>query len=206
MVPARCDFSLVGDRRRAHDARMSDSTLPAPCFVERVPDGDDRPRRVCVDCGFVDYDRPRVIVGALVTHADRVLLCRRAIEPRRGFWTLPAGHLEPHEAATCGAIREAYEEATARIEIDGLLGVYSEPEHSQVEIVYRAHLAEAAFAAGPESLEVALFRLEELPWEELAFPADASALRDVAASASDGVALGASGAPLGGRAQLRTVA
>ena len=177
---------------------MPASILLAPRFVEHVPDGDDKPRRVCVGCGFVDYDRPRVVVGAVVTVASRVLLCRRAIEPRRGFWTLPAGHLESREAAVDGAIREAFEEARARIEIDGLLGVYSDPEHSQVEIVYRAHLLEPGFAAGPESLEVALFRLDELPWEELAFPADAVALRDAASGASDRAALAADGAPLGG--------
>src|SRR5262249_11856335 len=121
---------------------------------------------------------------------------RRAIAPQRGRWTLPAGHLESGESAVDGAKREALEEAGARIDIGPVLGVYSEPEHSQVAIVYCAHLAEKHFAPGPESLEVGLFGFEDIPWQDLAFPADAAALRDFVA-APDRVLPAAAGAAAG---------
>ncbi|MCC7276448.1 MAG: NUDIX domain-containing protein, partial [Alphaproteobacteria bacterium] len=101
---------------------------------------------------------------------DRILLCRRAIHPRRDFWTLPAGYMEMNETSAEGAMREAWEEAQARIAIDGLLAVYDIPRIGQVQLIYRARLVEPAFAAGPESLEVRLFDWEEIPWNELAFP------------------------------------
>ena len=141
-----------------------------PSFVQRVPEGDDRPRRVCSDCGFVDYENPRVVVGSVVAWQDRVLLCRRAIAPRRGFWTLPAGFLELHESAAEGARREAWEEARAEIEIDQLLAVYSIPRISQIQLIFRARLAAPEFAAGPETLELDLFRWPDIPWQEIAFP------------------------------------
>jgi ADP-ribose pyrophosphatase YjhB (NUDIX family) len=137
----------------------------------RVPEGDDRPRLVCPECTYVVYENPKVVVGSVVLAEDgRVLLCRRAIEPRRGFWTLPAGYLELGESPEEGARREAREEACAHIELEGLLAVYSVPRISQVQLMYRARLAEPAIAAGPESLEVGLFGWEEIPWDELAFP------------------------------------
>ncbi len=101
---------------------------------------------------------------------DQFLLCRRAIEPRRGFWTMPAGYLELNEATQAGAMREAWEEARARITIDGLLAIYDVPRLSQVQILYRAHLTAPEFAPGEESLEVRLFGWAEIPWPELAFP------------------------------------
>lgn len=149
---------------------MTDDPHYPPNFSRRTPDGDNRPRLVCDSCGFVSYDNPKVVVGSVCTHGDRVLLCRRAIEPRLGFWTLPAGYLEVHETTMAGAIREAEEEACARIEIDGLLAVYNIPRISQVQVIYRARLLSPAVAAGPESLEVGLFRWEEVPWDDLAFP------------------------------------
>jgi ADP-ribose pyrophosphatase YjhB (NUDIX family) len=143
--------------------------LPGPS-VRRIPEGDNRERLVCPDCGFISYENPKIVVGSVVVHEDRVLLCRRAIDPRRGYWTLPAGYLEQNEAASDGARREAREEAMAEIAIDGLLAVYSIPRISQVQLIYRAHLLRPEFAPGPESLEVALFRWDEIPWPELAFP------------------------------------
>jgi ADP-ribose pyrophosphatase YjhB (NUDIX family) len=138
--------------------------------VLTIPEGDNRERMVCPDCGFINYENPKVVVGAVCLWQDRFLLCRRAINPRRGYWTLPAGYLELHESTVAGAIREAWEEAQARITIDGLLAVYDIPRISQVQLIYRAHLAAPEFAAGPESLEVKLFAWEEIPWDELAFP------------------------------------
>lgn len=137
----------------------------------RVPEGDDKPRLVCPDCEYVAYENPKIVVGSVATSTDgRVLLCRRAIEPRRGFWTLPAGYLELGESPEDGAKREAREEAGARIELEGLLAVYSITRISQVQLFYRARLVDEAIVAGIESLEVRLYRWDEIPWDELAFP------------------------------------
>jgi ADP-ribose pyrophosphatase YjhB (NUDIX family) len=139
---------------------------------ERRPPGEDRDRLVCGACGTVHYENPKVIVGSVCTAPDgRVLVCRRAIEPRAGFWTIPAGFLELGETAEEGALREAWEEARARIEIEGLIAVYSVPRIGQVQLLYRARLIEPeAVEAGPESLEVRLVGWDEVPWDELAFP------------------------------------
>lgn len=139
-------------------------------FKRRVPDGDNRERFVCDDCGLIHYDNPKIVVGAVVTYGEKFLLCRRAIHPRKGFWTLPAGFLEEHESTEDGARREAYEEATAHIVIEQLLAVYNVPRISQVQLIYKAHLTEPVFSPGTESLDVALFSWDEIPWDELAFP------------------------------------
>ncbi|MEM6533833.1 MAG: NUDIX hydrolase [Myxococcota bacterium] len=136
----------------------------------RIPNGDDRERLVCDECGFVNYVNPKIVVGVVATLGERILMCRRAIEPRRGFWTIPAGYLEENESAEDGAAREAWEEAQARLKIDALLAVYSVPRISQVQLMYRATLTDETIGAGPESLEVALYRWDEIPWDELAFP------------------------------------
>lgn len=152
-------------------------TLQGP-VTRRIPDGDDRERLTCADCGYIAYENPRIVAGAVVSVGEKILLCRRAIEPRRGYWTLPAGYLELNETPDEGAKREAWEEARARIAIDALLGVYSVPRISQVQLIYRATLAEPGFSAGPESLDVALFAWEEIPWDEIAFPSVRWALDD----------------------------
>lgn len=139
-------------------------------FAPKVPEGDDRQRLVCGDCGWIHYVNPKVVVGAVVASGDRLLLCRRAIEPRRGFWTIPAGYLEERESSEQGAAREAREEACAEIRIDGLLGVYNIPRISQVQLIYRAELLDGRHAPGPESLESRLLTWDEIPWRELAFP------------------------------------
>lgn len=138
--------------------------------MREVPKGDTHERLVCPDCGYVHYDNPKIVVGAVIAEGERVLLCRRAINPRKGFWTLPAGYLELHETVGDGAMREAWEEARARIALDGLLGVYSIPRINQVQLIWRARLSEPGFGAGPESLEVAFFDWSAIPWPELAFP------------------------------------
>jgi ADP-ribose pyrophosphatase YjhB (NUDIX family) len=147
----------------------AENPKPGPS-VRTIPDGDTHERMVCPDCGFIAYENPKVVVGSVVVAEDRVLLCRRAIEPRLGYWTLPAGYLEVNESTAAGAEREALEEACARIAIEGLLAVYDIPRISQVQIIYRARLADPAFEPGPESLEVRLFAWEEIPWDALAFP------------------------------------
>jgi ADP-ribose pyrophosphatase YjhB (NUDIX family) len=148
-----------------------------PEFVRRVPEGDNRERAVCAECGFIDYQNPKVVVGSVVVVDGRVMLCRRAIEPRRGFWTLPAGYLELGETLEEGARREAEEEAQARIVPEGILAIYSISRIGQVQVIFRATLAATAdeqglpgYAPGPESLEVGLFGWEEIPWEQIAFP------------------------------------
>jgi len=158
-----------------------------PRFERRVPAGDDRSRLVCADCGFVQYENPKIVVGAVATWQGRILLCRRAINPRRGFWTLPAGYLELGEAAEAGALREAWEEARARLAIDQLLAVYTIRRLSQVQLIFRASVVDGAIAAGPESLEVGLFGWDEIPWAELAFPSVAWALADHRAVAASTV-------------------
>ena len=138
----------------------------------RVPPGDDHERQVCRACGTVHYENPKVVVGSVCTAGDgRLLICRRAIEPRSGYWTIPAGYLELGEAAEEGARREAWEEARARIEIEGLIAVYSVPRIGQVQLLYAARLLDpAAVEPGPESLEVRLVGWDAIPWDELAFP------------------------------------
>lgn len=138
--------------------------------VRAVPDGDNRERLVCPDCGFIEYENPKVVVGAVVSRDQRILLCRRAIGPRKGFWTLPAGFMELNETPAEGAARETMEEACAEIEIDALLAVYSIPRISQVQVIYRARLVSPGFAAGPESAEVEMFAWNDIPWDDLAFP------------------------------------
>ncbi|MEQ8650847.1 MAG: NUDIX hydrolase [Kiloniellales bacterium] len=147
-------------------------------FARQVPEGDDRERRVCRDCGFVDYENPKIVVGSVATWEGRILLCRRAIPPRLGFWTLPAGYLEVQESPETGAKREAWEEARAKIVIDQLMAVYTIERLSQVQLIYRAALETPDVEAGPESQEVGLFDWSEIPWKEVAFPSVLWALRD----------------------------
>lgn len=141
-----------------------------PDFVRRVPDGDTLERDICDRCGFVAYDNPKIVVGAVVRHDRQILMCRRDINPSRGLWTLPAGYLEHGETPEEGARREAWEEATADIVIEGLLAVYTIRRLGQVQLLFRAHLAEPSFAPGVESQAVALFDEERLPWDAMAFP------------------------------------
>jgi ADP-ribose pyrophosphatase YjhB (NUDIX family) len=151
---------------------------PPDRFERRIPAGDDRSRLVCRDCGFIAYENPKIVVGSVAAWQGRILLCRRAIEPRLGFWTLPAGFLELQETAAAGARREAWEEAHARLEIDQLLAVYSIPRISQIQLIYRARLASPEVAAGSETLELDLFAWDAIPWDLLAFPSVHWALRD----------------------------
>jgi ADP-ribose pyrophosphatase YjhB (NUDIX family) len=142
-------------------------------FVRRIPEGDNRERLVCADCGHVAYENPKVVVGSVVVSDGLVLMCRRAIEPRLGFWTLPAGFLELGETLEEGAAREAQEEAEADITIEGILGVFSIARIGQVQVIFRARFTDPGppgFRPGPESLDVKLFRPSEIPWDQIAFP------------------------------------
>lgn len=147
---------------------VSDTGFPIS-FSMQTPAGDDRERRVCNTCGFIDYANPRIVTGVVAHRDGKILLCRRAIEPRKGFWTLPAGFMELGESVEEGACREAREEACADLEIETMLAIYSIPRIGQVQIFFRARLINDP-APGPESLEVGMFPWGDIPWPELAFP------------------------------------
>ncbi len=148
----------------------------APVVV-RIPPGDTLPRHVCDRCGAIHYQNPKLVIGAIPEWEDKILMCRRAIEPRYGLWTLPAGFMENAETTAEAATRETLEEARARIEITGLYSLINVPHINQVHLLYRARLLDADFAPGEESLEVALFDEATLPWERIAFRSIAMTLR-----------------------------
>jgi len=147
---------------------------PPEHFEKRVPEGDSRERLVCGRCEFIHYQNPKVVAGAVCTWGtganEKILIARRAIEPRKGFWTLPAGYMELGETTEQAAQREAKEEACADIEIDRLLAMYSVARIGQVQIMYRARLLNENISAGVESEEVALVAWKDIPWDQLAFP------------------------------------
>ncbi len=136
----------------------------------RIPAGDDRERYVCESCGSIFYSNPRVIVGCLPVHEGRILLCRRAIEPRKNYWTLPAGFMENGETTELGAARETWEEACARGVDLKLYRLFDVPHISQVYMFYLCGMKDGYHKAGPESLETALFAPQDIPWKEIAFP------------------------------------
>lgn len=156
---------------------MSSTTIHPDNFERTIPEGDDHERMVCGDCGFIAYENPKLIAGAVVMHGDKVLLCKRAIHPQKGKWTLPAGFMEMGETPPEGAAREAYEEARAKIKITDLLAVYTVKRISQVQMFYRASLPEPVFEPGPESTDVALYDWADIPWDDLAFPSVIWALK-----------------------------
>ncbi|WP_457674863.1 NUDIX hydrolase [Thiolapillus sp.] len=139
-------------------------------LATRIPDGDNRLRHVCMACGAIHYQNPKMVTGCIPVWKDQVLLCRRAIEPRRGFWTLPAGFMENNESAQEGAARETLEEANARVRVEQLYTTFNLPIISQVYLLFRGQLRDLDFFPGHESLEVELFREVDIPWDELAFP------------------------------------
>jgi ADP-ribose pyrophosphatase YjhB (NUDIX family) len=136
----------------------------------RIPEGDHLPRHVCESCGTIHYRNPRLVVGCVPEHAGKILLCKRAIEPRRGYWTVPAGFMENGETLQQAAARETREEALAEVEIGSLLAVVHVLHAEQVHVFFRAVLPEPRFGAGVESLEVGLFAPEAIPWHDIAFP------------------------------------
>jgi ADP-ribose pyrophosphatase YjhB (NUDIX family) len=143
----------------------------------RIPEGDDRERAVCTRCEAIHYVNPRLIVGCVPEFEGRILLCLRSIEPRSGYWTLPAGFMENGETTEQGAARETWEEARARVEQLSLYRVYDVPYINQVYFFYRCQVVEGVHAAGPESRDTQLFAPQDIPWDELAFPSVFRALR-----------------------------
>ncbi|MEM6674199.1 MAG: NUDIX hydrolase [Planctomycetota bacterium] len=144
---------------------------------ELIPDGDNRARAVCTNCGHIHYINPNVVVGCIVEAGDRILLCKRAIEPALGRWTFPAGYLECGESSPEGAARETYEESEAEVEILGLHAMLDIPHIAQAYVVFRARLIGTHYGPGDESSEVELVDLDDIPWDDLAFPSVATALR-----------------------------
>jgi len=142
-----------------------------------VPEGDNRPRHICDQCNTVHYHNPKVVAGCIAHWEDKILMCRRAIEPRYGLWTVPAGFLENGETTYQGAIRETLEEANARVEVEELYVTVNLPHISQVYMLFRGRLLDLDFSPGDESLEVALKGEHDMPWESVAFPTVSEALK-----------------------------
>jgi len=136
----------------------------------RIPPGDHLPRHICDACGTIHYLNPRLVVGCVPEYEGRILLCRRAIVPRRGFWTVPAGFMENGETLQQAAARESYEEALARVEIGSLLSIVHVLHAQQVHVFFRARMTEPTYGAGAESLETVLVEPEDIPWPDIAFP------------------------------------
>lgn len=145
--------------------------------VQRVPPGDTLPRWVCDSCGEIHYQNPRLVVGTIPEHEGSVLLCRRAIEPRYGYWTLPAGFMENAESCGQAALRETVEEAGAEVELGAPFSLISVPRVNQVHVFYLARLRGLEFKPGEETLEVALYDEATLPWQDLAFRTVATTLK-----------------------------
>ncbi len=134
-----------------------------------IPNGDTLPRHVCDACATIHYQNPKIVAGCIAVWEDKVLLCRRAIEPRYGLWTVPAGFMEKGETTLQAAVRETLEEAGAKVEIDGLCTLFNLPHIDQVYLLYRAHLLDLDYAPGHETLETQLFNEAEVPWNRIAF-------------------------------------
>jgi ADP-ribose pyrophosphatase YjhB (NUDIX family) len=143
----------------------------------QVPPGDHLPRFVCDACGSIHYENPKLVAGCVPEYQGQILICRRAIEPRRGFWTIPAGFMENNETLMAAAAREAVEEAEARVEIGSMLALFHALRAHQVHVFFRARLPEPRFGVGPESLEVKLVEESQIPWDEIAFASGTFALR-----------------------------
>lgn len=143
----------------------------------KVPDGDDRERHCCDHCGSIHYFNPRIIVASLPIWEEKVLLCKRGIEPRLGYWTLPGGFMELGETTEEGAIRETWEETRAKINVQGLHGIYNLPQIDQVYFIYLAEMQSPEFELTPESTDIKLFDVEDIPWDEMAFTVMKKALK-----------------------------
>ena len=136
----------------------------------KIPEGDNRERYVCDSCNTIHYSNPNVVVGTLPTFEDKILLCKRAIEPRVGLWTLPAGFLENGESLLEGAWREPKEETQAEVEMHNILAIFNIPQINQIYVIYKASILENSYGPTSESLDVKLFSKEDIPWEKIAFP------------------------------------
>lgn len=167
-----CSFpaSIANSSSSTGERRLKYCSECGKAISHRIPDLDDRLRFVCDHCGIIHYQNPKIVVGTLPVWKDKVLLCRRAIEPQYGLWTLPAGYMENGETTLAGAKRETFEEAGADIENARIYRLFDIPFINQVYIFYLADLASEDYSSGAESLETQLFKEKDIPWQELAFP------------------------------------
>ena len=154
--------------------------------ILQIPIGDDRERFVCTSCELIHYSNPRVIVGCVPVYEGKVLLCKRAIEPRKNYWTLPAGFMENGETTLQGAARETWEEACARVSNLDLYRIFDVPYINQVYMFYRCDLDNGEYGVGPESLETDLYEEQDIPWDQIAFPIVAETLREFFADSPSG--------------------
>lgn len=155
-------------------------------IVWQIPEGDNRHRHVCSSCHRIFYDNPRIVAGTIPIHDGKILLCKRAIQPRYGFWTLPAGFMENGETAEQAALRETQEEANADVIIQSLFSMVTVPHIDQVHIFFLAELREPVFSSGTESLEVDLFDPSDIPWSNIAFPTVSESLKKYLSSQTEG--------------------
>ncbi|MEO8377724.1 MAG: NUDIX hydrolase [Candidatus Sumerlaeota bacterium] len=162
------------------------SNCGAPIAI-KTPPGDHLPRFVCEKCGSIHYKNPLLVLGCVPEWEGRILLCRRAIEPRLGYWTVPAGFMENGETMQQAAARECHEEALARVDVGSLLAVVSVTHAHQVHVMFRARMITPDFAPGTESLEVKLVAEADVPWEDLAFPSGEFTLRRYFADRAKGI-------------------
>lgn len=151
-----------------------------------IPEGEDRYRSVCGSCNTVHYENPKLVVGCIVAQEQNILLCRRAIEPQKGKWTLPAGYLENNETAAQGALRETMEESGAEVKLLAPYRLFDLPHISQLYLLFQAQLIACPFQPTSESLEVSLFKTEDIPWNHLAFKVITTTLRHYAHDAANG--------------------
>ena len=158
-------------------------------LVIEIPVGDHAPRHVCHGCGTIHYQNPKLVVGSVPEFEGRILLCKRGIEPRLGYWAIPGGFLENGETLEAGAAREAQEEAHIDVEIGSLLLVANVTHANQVHVFFRSRMRTPHFATTPESLEVRLVDIKDIPWADLAFPSTEAALRHYVADRVAGVEL-----------------
>lgn len=168
------------DSDHRHHNQTSSMNFCSNCGAKlqiRIPPGDEKPRHVCDACGTIHYQNPKLIVGCVPEYEGRILICKRAIEPRRGYWTIPAGFMENGETLQQAAARESYEEALAHVEIGSLLSVVHVLHTSQVHVFFRAKLLKPEYGAGIESLEVELVEPQDIPWADIAFPSTDFTLR-----------------------------
>lgn len=152
-----------------------------------VPTGDNRTRHICISCAYIHYQNPRMICGTLPLFENKILLCKRSIEPRAGFWTLPAGFMENGETLEAAAARETHEEALAISKNSQLYCIFSLPHINQVHIFYKCEIENGHFGAGSETLDAALFAVDEIPWDEIAFKTVALCLKHYIEDKSTGV-------------------
>ena len=145
---------------------------------QRIPEGDDRLRHVCDSCDTIHYSNPRVIVGCVPEYEGKILMCKRSIDPRSGYWTLPAGFMENGETTVQGAARETWEEARAEVVGQQLYRLFDVPGINQVYMFYRASIVDGVYGVGSESAQVELFSEDEIPWREIAFPVVYHTLRE----------------------------